>query len=299
MAIVWAFRSTDLTRDFADGFIAEAGRNSIVIEDFGRTGAFRGLFGFPGFGVISGTIDGYVQTVRGFAQFRIDGLDVDAAAIGLLFRHRGDLFQRVLFADDDSVNGSPFDDLLAGYGGSDRISGGGGDDVALGGAGRDRLYGGSGDDLLNGGSGTDWAFGSSGDDRLLGGAGRDFLEGGRDDDRLTGGLDRDFLTGDDGADTFRYLGIGDSGVGKDRRDVITDFGGGDRVDLSAVDADSTESGRQAFVFIGDGPFSDEAGELRYDTASRRLMGDTTGDGRPDFEIAMQGVTNLAADDLIL
>jgi Ca2+-binding RTX toxin-like protein len=300
MAIVRAFRSTDLTRDFADGFLAETGRSRIVVEDFGRTGEFRGLFAFSKPGAIVGTIDGYAQTVDGRAQFSIDDLAAPAGAIKLLLQGEGGLFRRILFAGDDSMNGSPFADLLAGYDGGDRLFGAGGDDALFGGDGRDRLYGGEGDDDLNGGRDTDWAFGSSGDDRLSGGSGRDFLEGGRDDDRLTGGLDRDLLTGDGGDDIFRYLDIRDSAVGKDRRDTITDFGDGDdRVDLSLVDADLTAAGRQSFDFIGNDPFSGEAGELRYSPGLRRLMGDTTGDGKADFEIVLHGVVDIGRDELIL
>jgi Ca2+-binding RTX toxin-like protein len=63
---------------------------------------------------------------------------------------------------------------------------------------------------------------------LLGDAGNDDLTGSKGADDLTGGAGDDTLTGGQGADTFLYTSA-DDGV-----DTITDFGGGDVIDLSEM-----------------------------------------------------------------
>jgi serralysin len=97
---------------------------------------------------------------------------------------------------------------------------------------------------------------------------------------------------------FGFVTLADSGVGS-VRDVITDFSRneGDRIDLSALDANSRLSGDQAFAFIGGGVFTRAAGQLRF--AGGVLQADVNGDARADFEIAIQGVSVLSATDFIL
>jgi len=58
---------------------------------------------------------------------------------------------------DDVRMGTPFADILCGFGGNDRLDGGEGDDVLLGGDGDDVLLGGEGTDCMVGGPGTDSA----------------------------------------------------------------------------------------------------------------------------------------------
>lgn len=115
--------------------------------------------------------------------------------------------------------------------------------LGQGGAGHDRLVGGSGNDVLLGGAGRD---------TLVGGAGVDILDGGTGNDVLIGGLGRDVLTGSSGADVFRFLSTDDlpAPQGRVGPETITDFSQaqGDRIDLSAIDADVTAPGNQAFLF---------------------------------------------------
>ena len=77
----------------------------------------------------------------------------------------------------------------------------------------------AGDELIVGTVKDDRLLGGAGDDTILGGSGRDYIWGGQGADRLTGGA---------GADRFVYLAVNEGG------DVITDFGGGDVIDLSAI-----------------------------------------------------------------
>ena len=134
------------------------------------------------------------------------------------------------------------------------FNGGGGNDTLDGSAANGPLLarGGAGDDRLAGGSGNDVLRGGTGQDRLVGGAGADVLDGGTGNDILIGGLGRDVLTGGFGADVFRFLSTDDLPAPHDRigPERITDFSQaqGDKIDLSAIDADVTAPGNQAFLF---------------------------------------------------
>ena len=134
------------------------------------------------------------------------------------------------------------------------FNGGDGNDTLDGSAATGPLLGrgGAGDDLLIGGSGNDVLLGGAGNDTLQGGAGADILKGGTGDDILIGGLGRDVLTGGPGADVFRFLSTDDLPAphGRVGPETITDFSQvqGDRIDLSAIDADVTAPGKQAFLF---------------------------------------------------
>jgi serralysin len=180
----------------------------------------------------------------------------------------------------DNITGSEGRNILQGLGGNDIIYGLGGNDDLYGGAGNDDLYGGNGDDDLVGGSGDDDLVGGSGADYLLGGSGFDFLSGGS------------------GADVFDFDFASDSAVGS-RRDVISDFRASenDIIDLRTIDANERMGGNQNFSFIGGSAFSGKAGELQFKNGI--VSGDTNGDGRADFQIKMNGVTKMYADDFIL
>jgi Ca2+-binding RTX toxin-like protein len=132
---------------------------------------------------------------------------------------------------------------------------------------------------------------ATGHDVLLGGDGNDLLDGGGNCDLLTGGA---------GVDTFRF-DSDDSGLGP-AADRISDFlPGTDRIDLSAIDANSTVSGNQAFAFVGAAAFSGTAGQLRFssDGIDTWLEADTNGDGVADLQIVLTGGLTLAATDFSL
>ena len=204
---------------------------------------------------------------------------------------------------DDSIRGDNGNDELYGGNGADSLSGGGGNDLLYGGEGNDvlsgqgggdTLYGGNGDDSLRGGSGNDLLYGGEGNDALFGQGGRDTLYGGNGTDRLSGG---------GGNDTLLYTDILESGTGPNERDVITDFTPGrDKIDLSAIDANSDLSGDQAFsttLIDGGDPFSD-AGQLRFDIDSGILYGNVDSDLAADFAIQVEisGVGALSFLDII-
>jgi Ca2+-binding RTX toxin-like protein len=157
------------------------------------------------------------------------------------------------------------------------------------------VYGGLGDDVLTGGKGGDILFGDGaaesgqdGDDLLSGGGGNDQLHGLDGADTLIGGAGADTLSGGFGKDVFVYSALSDSAVG--HADLITDLANSDRIDLSAIDADTTEAGDQAFTLVS--ALDGHAGEaaLSYDAASglTSLSLDVDGDGVADAVVTISG-----------
>jgi Ca2+-binding RTX toxin-like protein len=156
---------------------------------------------------------------------------------------------------------------------------------------------------MNGGDGNDTLNGSYGlyGKQLNGDAGDDYIIGGIGADSLYGGQGNDFLVGDLGADIFDFNFITESVIGVNH-DVIFDFNSTqlDKIDLSAIDADTTIAGNQGFTFMGvNAAFGNAAGQLRFVSASNSLFGDVNGDSVADFEIALNGVTALTSSDFIL
>ena len=166
------------------------------------------------------------------------------------------------------------------------------------------ISGNIGDNTLTGNDGSDTLTGNAGNDTLVGGNDNDHLSGGNESDRLTGGSGADVQTGGLGADTFVLQAIADSTVSNTGRDYISDFSQaqGDIIDLSAIDANTSAAGDQAFNFIGALAFSGAAGELRsvVSLGDRRLVyGDINGDAVADFAILVRSVTPLQASDFTL
>lgn len=203
-----------------------------------------------------------------------------------------------VWGEAQNLVGSTGADRWVGTRFNDTANGGAGNDVLSGGAGNDRLVGAGGNDTLNGDSGNDTLMGEGGNDTLNGGSGTDTLNGGSGNDTLVGGTGADRLTGGSGADTFVF-----NTVGETSGDVITDFSRsqGDHIRLTAIDADTTRSGNQAFDFIGTSTYSGEAGEIRYQLNSNTtvIAGDINGDRVTDFRITLEGRINLAEGDFFL
>ena len=132
--------------------------------------------------------------------------------------------------------------------------------------------------------------GSQGHDSLVGTSGVNTLQGWNGNDVLTGAGGKDTLTGGAGGDRFVYGGVGQSVVGADA-DRITDFSHAqaDKIDLSAIDANSGGAGDQAFSFIGTGLYTGVAGQLRYAAVGgvTTIAGDVDGDGTPTSTSSLQ------------
>lgn len=231
-------------------------------------------------------------------------------------------------------------DILVGNQGADHLNGGAGNDVLIGNTGNDVINGGGGyntaifnSDLAaytiktNGGTttvkgpdGTDSLTkvqvlqfddaqvlnistgatlqARAGGDKLVGGAGNDHLIGGAGNDLLTGGAGQDTLTGGGGHDHFVFTALADSKVAAP--DLITDFTSGDRIDLSAIDANSAASGNQAFHF---GATAGHTGDIvaHYDAVHNRTVIDlyVNNDAKADAEFWLTGNHALSAADFVL
>ena len=118
-----------------------------------------------------------------------------------------------------------------------------------------------------------------------------------------GGLGADTLSGGAGRDTYRYGRIADSSAGGG--DSILDFDGvggapGDRIDLSAVDANVSRGGRQSFSFVTTDLI--RPGQLHVVDASGGAGSIVEGevDGRPgtDFSLAVADGGAVAAADWV-
>jgi Ca2+-binding RTX toxin-like protein len=140
--------------------------------------------------------------------------------------------------------------------------------------------------IFNGSAETDGSFNifaGEGNDTILGGAGADSISGRGGDDRIVGGGGADTLRGDAGNDVFAYLAVSDSGTGS--ADSIIGFTTGDRIDLSAIDAQAG-GGDDAFTYIGSQTFT-AAGQVRVTqtgSGSWLVEADVNGDALADLSI---------------
>ncbi|MDR6290294.1 MULTISPECIES: hypothetical protein [Inquilinus] len=227
----------------------------------------------------------------------------------------------------ENLVGSAVADTLTGDANANALVGGAGDDVLAGGGGADALKGGAGIDTANyagsaagvtvnlatgatsGGdaqgdtfSSIEQVLGSALGDALTGDANANTLWGGAGDDVLTGGGAADLLKGGGGNDTFAYVSVTDSTVAGAGRDTITDFSTGDRIDLSAIDADGKPAnGNSSFTFAAGG-LTGQAGEVAVVALANGYQGvylDINGDKSPDSIIVVLSDHALAAADFVL
>ena len=103
-----------------------------------------------------------------------------------------------------------------------------------------------------------------------------------------------------GIDTFVF-GTGDTGAALGSRDLVTDFTiGTDKLDLSAIDANTLLNGAQDFRFLGTSAFDGQGGALRYSYDSGRnvtvVEADFNGDRTADFAIELTGNKTLTETD---
>ncbi len=116
--------------------------------------------------------------------------------------------------------------------------------------------------------------------------------------RATSGVDE--LTGGFGMDRFVFSDAKPLTAVPSVRDVVTDFSNvSDRIDLRAIDANSTRAGNQGFVRVSS--FDGKAGQLVVQQvgANTELSGDINGDRIADFVIQLTGVASITADNLSL
>jgi Ca2+-binding RTX toxin-like protein len=150
-------------------------------------------------------------------------------------------------------------------------------------------------DLFDKLAGFENVVGSDGIDAIFGSKGANVLNGGEGSDALYGLGGRDVLIGGDPElgpfdnDTFYFTKVSDSGTTAATRDLILDFHFGDKIDLTAIDANKKTAIDDAFVLTGHSgadKFTHHAGELRYFFSKDHTIvaGDVNGDGKADFAI---------------
>ena len=128
----------------------------------------------------------------------------------------------------------------------------------------ERLYGLGGNDTLSAGGGTDAIFGGPGNDRITGGARIDYVETGT------------------GRDVIAYTSVADAPVNTAMGfEEISDFDFAlDRIDVSAIDADTTRPGHQRFHLGGT-----RAGSIEWGVfAGMDVLLHTDDDGEADMYI---------------
>jgi serralysin len=170
----------------------------------------------------------------------------------------------------------------------ENLIGSGYDDVLTGSTGANSIWGGNGLDTIDGGDGLDRLYGEDGSDTLYGGVGSDILDGGAGDDFIYGGIGNDTLTGGSGADRFVFLA--ESFTTPLQTDTILDFNvsDGDVLDMSAIDANASIAGDQAFSRVGS--FTGVAGQATVVFANNQtiIRFDLNGDRATDFQIRLDG-----------
>jgi Ca2+-binding RTX toxin-like protein len=214
----------------------------------------------------------------------------------------------------DTFRGDANANTVFGGSGNDQIFGGGGNDSLIGEDGNDTIQGGEGNDVVYGDSfddfaGDDYLQGNAGDDVLFGDLGNDRIVGGTGNDTVVGGLGGDYLAGNEGADIFQYTAVNESQAiatnGVNQLDQIADFTQGqDKIDLSAIDANRTLAGNQAFVFIADPAHytGNWTGVVWQTTAANGIVTinvSIDGDADAEMQIYMSHPYQLTANDFIL
>jgi Ca2+-binding RTX toxin-like protein len=155
----------------------------------------------------------------------------------------------------------------------------------------EQIFGNDAANKLQGLAGADKIWGKGGNDTLSGGADKDMLYGDAGNDRIDGGAAQDKLTGGAGADVFVFTLASDTE--RHKSDKILDFETRvDKIDLTAIDADTTVAGNQAFVYG-----TSAAGSASLWMKSGYIYGDTNDDGVADLAIYVKVALGLG--DILL
>ena len=227
---------------------------------------------------------------------------------------------------DNIITGNTANNILSGGDGNDILNGGAGADILIGGLGNDTyVVDNAGDAVIeNAGAGTDtvqssitYTLGANLENLILtggaaiNGTGNDLnntIQGNAASNFLTGGLGSDTLTGGAGFDIFKYNTLADSAFGALNRDTITDFLlGTDGLDLSAIDANLSADGNQAFTFIGlmggiiGSPVFSNVGQLGYQVSAGNLFlyGNVDANPTADFALQLSGLASITATNIAL
>jgi Tol biopolymer transport system component len=258
----------------------------------------------------------------------VAGGGIDTVVTGLSFSLAALTEVENLTAADGStgvmLTGNALANTLTGNAGANGLDGGAGADVLTGGAGDDTYVTDGADIIVEAiGGGTDTIVsrlnfsltaltqvenltaadgtarlaltGNGLANALTGNAGVNRLSGGAGNDRLTGGLGQDSLAGGAGRDVFVFDDR-DTSASKSKADYILDFSRrqSDRIDLSAIDANTRKRGDQKFSFIGDEKSFSKAGEMRFEKtkSTTYIYLNTDNDRSAEAVIKIKGALDL-------
>lgn len=143
-------------------------------------------------------------------------------------------------------------------------------------------------------------WGQGGNDLLVGGDWSEIFGGGSGNDTLAGGGGADTLRGAAGNDVFRFAtvgeSIGDTILASDTSQAfdLPGVAGGDRIDVSSIDPNGSLHGNDPFIFgTGRGIghlWAVDVGNVTH------IRGNTTGSGKPDFDLAIHDGAAVHASD---
>jgi Ca2+-binding RTX toxin-like protein len=238
-------------------------------------------------------------------------------------------------ANRDAVTALDGDDVVIGGDGDDDIFGDGGRDMLFGDAGSDRVFGGAGDDMVTAaaGDGDDVYYG----DDMVGATGNDTLDmsaitanieanlgtgsmfrgsvasaqsgsdviwsienfiGGSGDDRITASAAANEIDGGAGNNTYVFKSAQDADG-----DVITGFSPGDKIDLSAMDANGCDTGDGTFALVSGGFTAPGQIQITHETRADGdvtiIQGNVSGNGEAEFDLTLKGRHELTASDFNL
>lgn len=166
----------------------------------------------------------------------------------------------------------------------------------------DQIQGDNANNVLEGLAGNDFIWGLAGNDNMNAGAGNDSIAGGAGNDTLTGSAGIDDMWGEAGSDRFVFSAVADTGKTAATRDWIADFThGGDKIDLTGIDARTNVAGNNGFSWLGTSAFTGVSGQLHAtrEGSNTIVSGDINGDRTADFHIELHGNITLSAIDFFL
>lgn len=170
---------------------------------------------------------------------------------------------------------------------------------AVTGAFRFALTGNEFSNILTGNAAANTLTGFAGNDVIKGGLGTDILRGGIGADQLTGGTGVDQLYGEAGNDQFIFTALTDSGSATGLRDTLRDFATGDKIAISAIDANAVLALDQAFVLDTNGNFA--IGEIGFLRSGADLIVrlNTDADTAAEMEFLVLNRVSLSGLDFVL
>ena len=158
MANIQAYQSIDMLSNVVwYGYVSTATSTQITITDYlGNYSNYYGSFQYAGDAVSGGVLTSYSEYYNYKIAGVANGFSVSAVAFqSALDSGDAQAAVRLVMSGNDNINGSPYNDILAGFTGADQFNGGVGNDTMFGGIGNDTLIYSFGRDLFYGEEGFD------------------------------------------------------------------------------------------------------------------------------------------------